>query len=74
MNNGDPLTRVPLHNNVSSSGGSGGSGSGTSSDDAADVVEQFTEAEINEISKLKDDPKIFKKLIHSIAPAVFGMF
>jgi hypothetical protein len=66
----DPLTRIPLHNGVLGS-------ADADKEDSADVssiVEQFSEEEIREISRLKDDPKIYKRLIHSIAPAVFGKY
>lgn len=38
-----------------------------------DDIEQFTEQEMKEIEKMKRDPNIYKKLINSIAPAVFGI-
>jgi replicative DNA helicase Mcm len=36
--------------------------------------EDFTEEEKEEIEVMRNTPKIYEHLIHSIAPAVYGIF
>lgn len=37
-----------------------------------DVIQQFTEEEIDEIYNMKEDRRLYEKMVKSIAPAVYG--
>jgi len=41
-------------------------------DDEDSIVDEFTEAEKAEILRMKDSPKLYEKLVSSVAPAVWG--
>lgn len=43
-------------------------------EDEDKILEQFSEEELEEIKKMKSNPRIYEQLINSIAPTVFGLF
>jgi len=41
-------------------------------DDDEQVLSQFTDEELEDIEKMKQDPILYDNLVRSIAPSVFG--